>query len=476
MAGKRDKTQPELLPVANVLGDGRPQPHNIEAERAVISAMLREPETCVDMVIESLQNEKAFYLHQHQMIVKSIMQVHRETQGGADILTVANDLRKHGKLEEIGGELALIELHDAISTSANLENWCGIVGEFAMLRRMIDVCSESLLNCMNPSETAARLIDDIEAKIFEVRFTVERQDIIDIKDSIKDTFNYLLEVMKGQVEVGLKTGLPDLDRMTFGFKPGEMFVLAARPSIGKTSIALNIIRNVALRNDHPPIAFFSLEMTADQITRRLVCTEADVPESNFYNGKFQQKDLHKLTTAVNQFKQANIFIDPTPGITIAELRAKARRLKAQHGIKLIAIDYLQLMKGDRLNQENRQQEVAEISGGIKSMAKDLNVPVLVLAQLNRDVEKTGSADARPKLSHLRESGSIEQDADIVTFLHRRREDSKNVNEEMSRLGLEAELIVEKNRNGQTGTVKLKFFPHRMEFVNVTVYDEKPEGL
>ncbi len=471
---KHSTGKPETRTVSGVLDENRPQPHNIDAERAVIAAMLREPASCVDMVIEKLSDPTVFYLHVHRVIFTAIKQIHAEIQGGADMLTVANELRKSGKLDEIGGELTLVELHGAISTTANLENWCDIVAEFAMLRKMIDVCSESLLHCYDAGRTASELIDEIESKIFKVRFTVEKSDIVTLNSSIDSTFEYLQKAMKGEVEVGIKTGYPDLDRMVYGLKPGEMFVLAARPSIGKTSIALNLIRNVALRPDYPPVAFFSLEMTADQITRRLLCTESDVAESSFYNGKFKQTDFPKLVRTVQTLKKARIYIDPTSGLSIAELRAKARRMKAEHGIKLIAIDYLQLMKGDKANPDSRQQEVAEISGGIKSLAKDLNVPILVLAQLNREVEKSGSTEARPKLSHLRESGSIEQDADVVTFLHRNRDQSKNLDEAASHAGVDAELIVEKNRNGQTGMVPLKFYPHRMEFVNLSKYDDEPE--
>ncbi|MDD2478585.1 MAG: replicative DNA helicase [Victivallaceae bacterium] len=475
MSHKKDRNEhPKQSAVSGVFADSRPQPNNPEAERAVLSAMLREPAACVDIAIENLSTSSVFYYHVHREIFKSLVRVHEATHGSADMLAVADDLRKAGKLDEIGGELVLAELHGAISTTANLENWCAIVAENAMLRRMIDVCQESLLHCADSSKNAKDIIDEIEAKIFEVRFSVEKSDIVQIKDSVHSTFEYLQKVLRHEVDIGIKTGYPDLDRMVFGFKPGEMFVLAARPSIGKTSIALNMLRNIALRTDHPAVAFFSLEMTADQITRRLICAEADVSESSFYNNKFRSTDLPKLTKAVKTYEQANIFIDPTSGISISELRAKARRLCAEHDIKLIAIDYLQLMTGDdRSRKESRQQEVASISGGLKSLAKDLNVPVLVLAQLNREIEKSTSGDARPKLSHLRESGSIEQDADVVTFLHRSRDQAKGLSDEQSRAGVDAELIVEKNRNGQTGMVPLKFFPHRMEFVNVSRFEEEP---
>jgi replicative DNA helicase len=236
---------------------------------------------------------------------------------------------------------------------------------------------------------------------------------------------------------------------------------------------------VALKGDRGrPIAFFSLEMTAEQITRRLLCTESGIPESAFFDGSFKSKsDMSRLTRAVSSLQKANIFIDPTGGLTISELSAKARRLKALNNIELIVIDYLQLMKvGGRI--ESRQQEVAEISSGIKKLAKDLGVPVLVLAQLNREVEKGASKASRPKLSHLRESGAIEQDADVVAFLHRDRDETKDLSKEAQREGVESMLIVEKNRNGQTGIVNLKFYPQTMEFKSASRYsdEDNPERI
>jgi replicative DNA helicase len=318
------------------------------------------------------------------------------------------------------------------------------------------------------------LVDEIETKIYEVRNKNTKSDIIQISRSIEIEFGNVMKIINKAVEVGIPSGFPDLDKLVIGFKPGEMFVLAARPSIGKTSLALNFIRNVALRGGKSrSVAFFSLEMTAQQITRRLLCTEAQISETRFFDGSFKNHEMPKLTQAVKAYQNAKIYIDPTGGLTISELRAKARRLKMMENIELIVIDYLQLMhSGDKT--ESRQQEVAEISSGIKRLAKDLSIPVLVLAQLNREIEKTAGASARPKLSHLRESGAIEQDADIVAFLHRDRDDTKNksLNKDEIRNGVEASLIVEKNRNGQTGIVDLAFFPHRMEFVNKSKFSEE----
>jgi replicative DNA helicase len=270
----------------------------------------------------------------------------------------------------------------------------------------------------------------------------------------------LMKIQNKEIEVGIPTGYTPVDELTGGLKKGEMFVLAARPSIGKTSLGLNIIANIAIHGEkRRSVAFFSLEMTDNQIARRLLCSESQIPESVFWKGTFNDADTVKLTAAVSNIQKAKLFIDPTAGLTISELRAKARRLKNEHDIELIVIDYLQLMHADS-RSDSRQQEVADISGGIKKLAKDLDIPVLVLAQLNREIDKNASANARPKLAHLRESGAIEQDADIVAFLHRNRDDAKNLPDGAS---TDAELIVEKNRNGKIGTAKLLFYPSRMQF-------------
>ena len=287
---------------------------------------------------------------------------------------------------------------------------------------------------------------------------------------MEKTFKELVAIGQGNVEPGIPTGFPDLDKLIGGgLKRGEMFVLAARPSIGKTALALNIIRNIISKEATPRrkrVAFFSLEMSDTQIAQRMLCTEAKIPITAFYERRFEPSDLPKLTGAVAALRKTELFIDATPGISVYELRAKARKLKAQADIDMIVIDYLQLMKAGG-SEESRQVTVANISGGLKAVAKELNIPVLVLAQLNRETEKGGGgggkaekqADSLPKLSNLRESGAIEQDADVVCFIHRNREDSK----EGSGKDAITYLIVEKNRNGKTGTVKVQFVKELMEF-------------
>ena len=458
-------------PVPGILPD-RAQPHDPSVERAVLAAMLREPNPCVDVAIEHFRSPVVFYSHVHREIYQVILELYADPGMTVDIISVAHKLKTLGKLDAVGGEIFLAELDGSIATTVNIESWCLILQKYATLRKMIDVCSESLLKCYDSDADAGRLVEEIETDIYKVRGDQEKHSNVEVQDIIADEFRTLMKIYNGEIEVGIPTGFAQLDSYTGGLKPGEMFVLAARPSIGKTSLALNLIRNLVLptRSPHPrKVAFFSLEMTAAQIARRLLCTEAGLSESVFWNKSFLDSDLTKMTNAVSTFQKAKLFIDDTGGLTIAELRAKARRLKMKEGIDCVVIDYLQLMHSDG-RADSRQQEVAEISSGIKTLAKDLNIPVLVLAQLNREVDKTAGAGARPKLAHLRESGTIEQDADIVTFLHRNRDDAKEISS--ADQSVEAEWIIEKNRNGRTGILKLLFFPTKMEFIPAAPYKEE----
>lgn len=437
----------------------RAQPHALNVERAVLGAMLREPESCIDLAVAQFGSQEVFYAPAHRVIYSSLVELHSQNKD-ADLVSLAQLLKERGKLDGVGGEVYLAELDGSISTTVNLESWCRILVKYATLRRMIDVCSTSLMKCYDTDHDIGELVDEIESDIYSVRHDDASHTVFSIQELISNEVSSLISIMNNEVEVGIPTGFAAVDEFTGGLKKGEMFVLAARPSIGKTTLGLNVIRNVALHPTKPrAVAFFSLEMTEQQIARRLLCTEAQVSESSFWNHSFLDSDLDKLARVAEKIEQAKIWIDPTGGLSIAELRAKARRLVSQHKVELIVIDYLQLMTADD-RVESRQQEVAKISGGIKKLAKDLNVPVLVLAQLNREVDKNSSPNARPKLAHLRESGAIEQDADIVTFLHRNRDDTKNA----AATSVEAEWIIEKNRNGRTGVVKLLFYPARMEFV------------
>jgi replicative DNA helicase len=470
----------ERKAIPGLFGEERPQPHNLQAEQAVLGAMLKEPETCIGLVIEEFDSDEVFYSQVHREIFNTIRSLHDSAQNSCDAISVAHELNKREKLEEVGGEVFLYELTETLPTTANLENWCRIIKDLSTLRKMINACANSITQCYDPEMNVADLVDQIEQDIFQIRHSDTKTDIIDIKDGIIESFEYIQKVLRKEIQPAISTGYPDLDRLVTGFKPGEMFVLAARPSIGKTSFALNLLHKVALEQK-VPVAFFSLEMTGEQLIRRMLCTEAKVSESSFYDNSFRPTDMQKITQAVQALSEMKFFIDPTPGITISELRSKARRLKQQHDIQLIAIDYLQIMHGSQsARQENRQQEVAEISGGIKQLAKELNVPILILAQLNREIEKGVGASAQPRLSHLRESGSIEQDADVVAFLHRDRDEAKDGanSEEINKHGVDTKLIIEKNRNGQTGYIDLRFRPSIMLFESKSRYgdDDAPPRL
>ncbi len=393
-----------------------------------------------------------------------------------DVLSVADWLRRAQKLDQIGGEFYLLELQRFAASTVHLENWCRILKDFAMLREMMHTCSSALDLCKSNTEDVKQLLDTVETSIFNVRNNFVQPEIKELKDMVRGVFQELMDVAEGRVEPGIPTGFPDLDKLLGGgLKRGEMFVLAARPSIGKTALALNIVRNIILKDSEPRrrVAFFSLEMTDSGIVQRLLSTESRIPLTAFSDRTFQNADMIKLTTAVSTLLKTKLYIDSTAGLSIYELRAKARKLKEMEGIDLIVIDYLQLMKAGG-HEESRQVEVSAISGGIKSIAKELNIPVLVLAQLNRYEQASGGKQQEnplPKLSNLRESGAIEQDADVVCFIHRDRDETKEGGIRPGGAPAKDDkahdkytyLIVEKNRNGRTGIVKMQFVKELMEF-------------
>jgi replicative DNA helicase len=472
--------------IPGILKNDRPLPHNEDAESAVIAALLTEPDSCVDEAMELLgnaahfyeKNKKGdrnpapaiFYNPRNQLIYSSLCDMH-ESENKIDIITLSHYLRQKNLLADIGGEEYLLNLMGSIASTANLETWCILVRESAILRNLIDTCSSIQDKCYSQEAPASSILDEVEQRILNVSSLEERSQTFELKDLIdhkreNSAFNYLINLAKKEENTtGILTGFPDLDKIITGLKPGEMFVLAARPSIGKTSFALNLVSNIAIQKGKS-VAFFSLEMTAEQLARRMLCTECGYSEKDFYNGNVT--NINRVTQAASDLCKAKIYIDPTPALRIRELRSKARKLMSLHKIEAIFIDYLQLMKAE-IRSDSRQEEVSAISSGIKALSKELNVPIVVLAQLNREVEKT---QGTPKLSHLRESGAIEQDADIVAFLHRNRKDQQDSSFEAQTKGQDAQLIIEKNRNGGTGPVDMLFFPHLMKFACKTRYGEE----
>ena len=433
-------------------------PHNLDAEKAVIGCILTDPDTLKDAAVR-LNFDGAFYSASHQTIFSTLIEMANtpsEERQAIDLITVSEALRNKEKLNAIGGDSYLAELMNIIPTAANIENYVKIVHEYAVLRRLIRTSTDIIQKCFDADRQVNLLIDEVQQEVSNVANLQTGGEAACISDYMKPAIDYLLQLNEQRGDaVGIPTGFKDLDHMITGLKPGDMIVLAARPSIGKTTFALNIASNVALRADKA-VGIFSLEMNTLSLVLRLLCSEARINLREFRQGVLSHARWVHITNSAEKLRKAKIYIDDTGQLDVIELRAKARRMKEKYDIQFICIDYLQLMKGTGGNSNsNREQEVAAMSGGIKALAKELNVPILILAQLNRQAEQGG----RPKLSHLRESGAIEQDADIVAILHRDREVTQEGDQaEIAKNGVESELIIAKHRNGETGIVELVFFP------------------
>ncbi|NLF93055.1 MAG: replicative DNA helicase [Oligosphaeraceae bacterium] len=446
----------------------RPKPHNEEAEKAVLGAMLIDP-TAAAAALANLRFEGAFFRAAHQMIFAAMLELYPgKGDAGLDVLVLTDHLQKNGRLDEVGGPSYLAMLADCVPTAANIEHYIDIVKQNAILRRVISSCSEAILRCYDSDDDIKTVLDYVEQKIFEVAQMNESKDLLPIQPLVKEAVSYIQKLMQGDNTVmGLKTGFDQLDRLITGLRPGELFVLAARPSIGKTALALNIAANIALGPAKVPVGIFSLEMPAQQLVLRLLCSEAKVCLARLINVITPPKSTWSaLQEACMRLLESHILIDDTGAIDILELRAKARRMKSTANIGVIFIDYLQLIHTDAGRNASRENEVSKISGALKALAKELNIPIVVLAQLNRQAEQ----NEKPKLSNLRESGAIEQDADVVTLLHREREKQYQQGENSSE-GLEAELIVAKNRNGATGVQNLLFFPQHTRFESRSKVDD-----
>ena len=441
-------------------------PHDTEMEQSILGSILIDEES-TNIVITKLLSEDYFYSLIHQNIYRVILKLFG-LHKNIDVFSIADILRSENKLDDIGGEEYLIELQQKIISTAHLEQWCEILINLYLIRKMISTCTNSIDDCYNASiDNIQSIFSDIENNIFKVRDVAVNggMDFLNISKYIKDTVEHLekLSGPKNEDVFGLSTGFPDVDRMILGMRRQELIVVAARPSIGKTSLALNIALNV-IRNSKKNVAFFSLEMSAEQVVKRIICSMAEVSENSFYDKSADlSSDWAKIVSAGDELQKMTFFIDPSSRLSINELTAKALRLKARHQIDLLFIDYLQLMHADIHRNDNRQIEVSTISAGLKSLAKELNIPIFVVAQLNRQAEQS----EQPRLSHLRESGSIEQDADIVMLLHRDRDSQKDVETE----SVSAKLIIEKNRNGKTGVVDLLFFPKITTFSNESRYSD-----
>ncbi|MCX5633897.1 MAG: replicative DNA helicase [Phycisphaerae bacterium] len=428
---------------------GRTMPESLEAEAAVLGSMMLDPE-CIGDVVQKIRTD-AFYRLEHQMMFDAIVALWEKKDNDFDLVLLRDELKKRGHLDEVGGPEYLEKIANSVPSSANVEHYVQIVKEKQMLRELIAAAGEVMTDAFETSGDVGDKLDRAEQKIFGVTQKKITGTAVVIKDLLVQAFESI-EKREGHHVTGLATGFTELDELTCGLQNGEMIIIAGRPSMGKTSFAMNIAEHIGA-DDDIPVVIFSLEMSRQQLVERMLCSRATVDSQVVRKGFLSDEQFQALKDAADDMNNKPIYIDDMPGITPLELRGKARRLRAQHGIRCIVIDYLQLMSlGTRV--ESRQQEVSEMSRYLKALARELEVPVVVLSQLNRAPE--GREDHRPRMSDLRESGSIEQDADVVMLLHRedyyRREDESSQNREDN----VAEIIIAKQRNGPTGTVKLNF--------------------
>lgn len=439
----------------------RQPPYSEDAEQAVLSAILMDTDALT--VATEIIDDGAFYSERHRRIFRAMVAL-GEKGTTIDPLTLSEQLSTRGELDAAGGKDFIGYLVDAVPTSANVSYHAAIVQEKAVLRHLIQTGTQIVQDAFSGLSSASELLDAAEAKIFTVSEQRRRDGFIRVKDLLWNSMERIEALQRGGKSItGIATGFADLDEMTSGFQPADLIIVAARPSMGKTAFVLNAAQHAAIE-DHNAVAFFSLEMSKDQLVQRMLTSEARVDSQRLRKGMLRDDEFPMLARAAGILSSAHIWIDDTPSMGLLEMRSKARRLKAEHDIKMVIVDYLQLMSGSG-DDENRQQEVSKISRGLKGLAKELNIPVVALSQLSRAPENRTN-DKRPQLSDLRESGAIEQDADLVMFLYR-REHYEGLTDKATGESLEgkAELIVGKQRNGPTGLVNLHFHKEYTRFAN-----------
>jgi len=423
-------------------------PQNIEAEQSILGGILIENEA-VNKVMEILHGED-FYRDAHRKIFNALITL-SERDEPADLITLTNELRKANQLDSVGGASYVASLIDSVPTAANIEYYAKIVREKAILRKLIETSTDIITQSYEDRGDVESFLDEAERAIFEISERRVKPSFYSIRDIVKESFKTIERLFeKKEFVTGVPSGFKELDRLTAGFHASDLIIVAGRPSMGKTALCLNLAQYAAIEK-RVPVAIFSLEMSKEQLVIRMLCSEAQVEGTRLRTGFLMESDWPKLTLAAGNVSDAPIFIDDTAAMSVLELRAKARRLKGEHGLGMVIIDYLQLMKG-RTRVESRQQEISEISRSLKALAKELTIPVIAVSQLSRKTEeRTGN---RPQLSDLRESGAIEQDADLILFLY--RDEIYNRSEENPNKGV-AEVIIGKQRNGPIGLIKLAFF-------------------
>jgi replicative DNA helicase len=435
---------------------GKIPPQNIDAEKSLLGAVLIDEETLADITEHVTLRD--FYEKRHSMIYDAMMRLY-EKRKPVDLLTLTDELKRKKELETVGGSAYLTELTNYVPTSAHAESYAEIVAQKAVRRRLIKASGEISEMGFNEDSTTQELLQQAEAELFAVSDQSLKQDLVSIETILTDSFDRMEELHrnKGQLR-GVRTGYRDLDNMTAGLQRSDLIILAARPAMGKTTLVTNLAYNVATIAKQSVI-FFSLEMSKEQLVDRMLADASGVDAWNIRTGNLSEDDFSKLSDAMGEMAEAPIFIDDTPGVSVLEMRTKARRAAHEAPLGLIIVDYLQLMQGSGRDSGNRVQEVSEISRGLKLLARELNVPVIALSQLSRSVESR--TPQIPQLSDLRESGSIEQDADIVMFIYR----EAYYNPDTDRENI-TDLIIAKHRNGPTGKVELYFHPERLRFMSL----------
>ena len=437
-------------------------PHSAEAERAVLGAILLDNDT-LDQAAEMLKADD-FYVEGHRTVFSTMLALSSSSKA-IDSLTLREELLRRDSLEAVGGVVYIASLLDGVPRVSNLEHYANIIREKSLLRRLVHSANEILVRSFSDEEDPGHLLEAAEKAIFEIGQEKVRGGFVELPEILAATYKHI-ETLHERKELvtGLATGFTELDQMLSGLQRSDLIIVAARPGLGKTSLALNIAQHVAVR-ENKIAGVFSLEMSAHQLGMRLLCSEARVDGHKMRSGYLSKEDWKALAQATSRLSQVQMFIDDTPGITILEMRSKARRLKAQHGLDLLIVDYLQLMSGTgtgRNRAENRQQEISTISRSLKGLAKELDLPLIAISQLSRAPEQR-RGDHRPQLSDLRESGSIEQDADVVLFIY--RQDIYKREEDLDEEDSYAQIIIGKQRNGPVGTVKLAFVDQWTRFEN-----------
>ena len=440
----------------------RQMPHSTDAEQAILGAMLLDEQVCELVRLKLTPDD--FYHHRHRIIYEAILTL-IEQQKAIDVTTVTSFLQDHKRMGEIGGVEYIVTIYESVVTTAHTEHYLNIILEKSISRTVINKAQELIEQGFDPETLTKDLIDVAEQKFMGLSRLTNNTQFKEIDNVIQDVLKNIeyLSTMNGEI-TGLKTGFGALDNMTSGLQRNDLIIVAARPAMGKTAFALNIAQNVAKMND-ANVAIFSLEMGADQLVTRLLCSEGRIEASKLKKGQLSPDDWRSLKISTGVLSELGIYIDDTPGIRVGELRAKCRQLHQQKGLDMVMIDYLQLLSGSKSNASNRQQEVSEISRMLKEMARELEIPVIALSQLSRQVESR--EDKRPMMSDLRESGSIEQDADIVTFLYRDDYYKKDAADNDNLI----EIIFAKHRNGPVGTIKLAFRKEISKFENITYLEE-----